>query len=145
MNYIFLPQLCSVRLFTISSIYFPSSRHIPSSEPKIIHVDRKWKADKPERLFLHCEALNVWQDLPHKLRNMNERDFETYILFFWNKPVFCMYRGSWWHELLCQRVCQLIVWLTAYRLPTPALSAKAKLFKGNIFLSSPTSKSVELP
>lgn len=56
-----------------------------------------------------------------------------------------MYQRSWCHELLCQHVCQLIVWLTVYRLPTPTLSAKAKLFKGNIFLSSPTSKSVELP
>lgn len=42
-----LPSLRgSERLFTITSIYFPSPRPTPSSEPKIIRVQREPRADR---------------------------------------------------------------------------------------------------
>lgn len=80
----------------------------------------------------------IVKSLPHKPYNVNERDFD--ILFSKINQYFAGIRGAGAVNCKCQHVCQLIIWLTAYRLPTPTLSSKGKLFKGNIFLSSPTSK-----
>lgn len=82
MNCNFPPQHSSEQLFAKSSIYFPSSDHIPRSEAKIIHVDRKFRENRPERLLFHYEELMFDMTSLIKLYRLNERDFEKYILFF---------------------------------------------------------------
>lgn len=68
------------------------------------------------------------------------KDFEKCTLSSTINQHFACIRRAGAVTYKCEHVCQLIIWLTAYRLPRPTVSSKGKPCKGNIFLSSPTSK-----